>query len=160
AKSLPISIDEWQGGELPVLLEDTIIDAIVGSGLNKPLQGDLSRLVHHINESDKYVIAVDIPTGMRGDGEISLEDTIVKADEVICFQRPKLSFFVPESAPYVQRFHVVHIGLRESFIETLPSPYHEIERSDIARIYQKRKPFSHKGTYGKALIIGGSPGKV
>jgi len=157
-RNLPITINDWDGDDLPVILENTLIDAMLGSGLNKPLQGDLLRLVNHINESEKYIIAVDVPTGMRGDGEISPGDTILKADEVICFQRPKLSFFVPESAPYMHRFHVVHIGLRETYIENLPSPYHELEQADIIRIYRKRTPFSHKGTYGKALVIAGGTG--
>ncbi len=160
-RNSPIKIRDWKGDDLPVILESILVDAILGSGLNKPITGDLKRLINHINESNKHVIAVDIPTGMRGDGEILLgEDTILKADEVISFQRPKFSFLIPESAPYMKRFHVVNIGLRESYIEGLPSDYHEIEMSDISKIYRKRQAFSHKGIYGSALIIAGSTGTM
>src|SRR5690606_30942084 len=79
----------------------------------------------------------------------------IYAHDVVTFQRPKLSFFFPESADAMDSFHVVDIGLDEAFIESLPGGFQLVETSDIQQAYRERKPFSHKGTYGQALIIAG-----
>lgn len=139
--------------------ESVIIDAILGIGISRPLKEGLGELVGEINQRCKRVVAVDIPTGFH-EGELKDNELILKADEVISFQRPKLNFFFPESAHYIKCFYVVDIGLREAFMAGLPSQYYYIESSEIKGIYKKRKTFSHKGNYGHAFIFAGSYGKV
>ncbi len=139
----------------PIPENHIVIDALLGSGLNKPLAGDWLRLANHLNEAARHTIAVDIPTGMRADGYLPAGETAVYCHDVITFQRPKISFFFPESARAMQRFQVVDIGLDESFIEGLPSDFNLIEEADIRRLYRPRKPFDHKGTFGHALIVAG-----
>jgi len=152
----PIPITEFfPGDEFPPIPQRVVVDALLGSGLNKPLQGDWLRMVQHINQTGKPVVAVDVPTGLPADGILSPTEHTVQAHHVISFQRPKLSFFFPESAKSIRHFHVVDIGLDEAFIEKLPSDFKLIEPSDIQQIYRHREPFSHKGTYGHALIIAG-----
>jgi NAD(P)H-hydrate epimerase len=80
----------------------------------------------------------------------------VKADLVISFQRPKVNFFFPESAPFINRFRFVDIGLDENFVQSQPGRWKLLEAGDISKILKLRKPFSHKGTYGHALIIAGN----
>ncbi|WP_257670387.1 NAD(P)H-hydrate dehydratase [Parapedobacter tibetensis] len=153
----PIPITEFlPADELPGIPQEVIIDALLGSGLNKPLDGDWLRLTQHINQAKKQTVAVDVPTGLRADGVIPEGEHTLHAHDVISFQRPKLSFFFPESATAMDRFHVVDIGLDEAFIENMPCDFKLVEAEDIQRIYRKRKPFSHKGTYGHALIIAGN----
>ncbi len=153
----PIPVTEFfPADELPGIPQAVIIDALLGSGLNKPLVGDWLRLAQHINEAKKQVVAIDIPTGLRADGVIPETEYAIHAHDVITFQRPKLSFFFPESASAMDRFHVAHIGLDEAFIERLPSDFKLLTAEDIPFIYRNRKPFSHKGTYGHAFIIAGS----
>jgi NAD(P)H-hydrate epimerase len=134
-----------------------IIDALLGSGLNKPLTGDFARLVAHLNGLNKTVVAVDVPTGLFTDGDIPADAPALKADLVITFQQPKLSFLLPESGPYIKRWEVVDIGLSESFINSLNSPYQFIQEQDIKLLLKPRQRFSNKGTYGHALIIAGQP---
>lgn len=152
----PIPIRDWSEGDLPLIQEAVVIDALLGIGLNKPLDGELLRLVDFVNSLDKYVVAVDVPTGMPMDGPFTGQEAILKATVVFTFQQPKLSFFFPESARVMQYFKVVDIRLDEAFIQALPSVYVMIEASDIAKSYRLRKDFSHKGTFGKALIIAGN----
>src|SRR5690606_3688938 len=133
-----------------------VIDALLGSGLNKPLAGDWLRLAQHLNQAPGKTVAVDIPSGLRPDGAMPENEYAVHADDVITFHRPKLSFFFPESTRAMRRFHVVDIGLDDDFIERLPTDYRLVEAADIQRIYRHRGQFSHKGTYGHALIIAGS----
>ncbi|MFC3198922.1 NAD(P)H-hydrate dehydratase [Parapedobacter deserti] len=152
----PVTVAEFlPADELPEIRQSVVIDALLGSGLNKPLTGDWLRLVEHINQASKQVVAVDIPTGLRANGIIPATEPTIFAHEVITFQRPKLSFFFPESAQTMDRFQVVDIGLDEAFIEGAPADFKLVEPEDIRLAYRKRKPFSHKGTYGHALIIAG-----
>lgn len=152
----PILITEFfPGDELPAIHQSIVIDALLGSGLNKPLQGDWLRMVEHINRAGKPIVAIDIPTGLRADGMLPSSEPTIQAQHTISFQRPKLSFFFPESAKSVGQFHVVDIGLNEAFIEKLPSDFKLIESSDIQQLYRHREPFTHKGSYGHALIIAG-----
>ncbi len=156
----PVPITYWRGGGLPIISENFIVDALLGIGLNRPLEGDLLNLTEFINKSTKHVIAVDIPTGMRSEGATKSTDSILKAEEVITLQLPKLNFFFPESVKGLDRFFIANIGLNEEFINSLPCDYNLIEASDISKIYKKRSNFSHKGTYGKALIIAGNIGTI
>ena len=135
---------------------EVVIDALLGSGMNKPVDGFLKSIIEHINNSGKKVISVDIPSGFPSEGIISLDSITIKASLAISFQRPKINFFFPESARALERFKVAPIGLDENYIQSLPSQFKLIEETDIQNIVRTRKPFSHKGSYGHALIIAGS----
>jgi len=143
------------GDSFPDETGDIIIDALLGTGLNKPLEGDFKRLVEHINAAHKTVVAVDVPTGLFSEGEIPKEAVIMLADLVITFQQPKINFLLPESAAYIKCWEAVNIGLDEKFIQSLYSPYAAVQEKDIRKMLKPRHRFSHKGTYGHALIVAG-----
>lgn len=151
--ALPVSnvID----GSLPTEYSDIIIDAILGSGLNKPLAGNYEELVKYLNNLHKTVVAVDVPTGFYTDGEIEKDAIVLKADLVITFHQPKINFLLPESGPFIECWEAVNIGLNEGFVQSLQSPYQWVEEKDIKNILKPRSRFSHKGTLGHALIIAG-----
>jgi NAD(P)H-hydrate epimerase len=149
---------ELKSGEnIPTEPGQVIIDALLGSGLNRKLEGGYARLAEHINKSGKIVIAVDTPTGFFTDGDVPDDAVIVKADMVITFQQPKINFLLPESAPYIKNWEYVKIGINEDFIASLNSPYQFVEEDDIKKMLRPRHPFSNKGTYGHALIVAGEP---
>jgi hydroxyethylthiazole kinase-like uncharacterized protein yjeF len=143
--------------ELPAETADIIIDGLLGTGLNKPLSGIYKKLVNYLNDLDKQVVAIDIPTGFIGDGEISAVAVVLKANLVITFQQPKINFLLPESAQYMDDFKVVDIGIKPEYIQKQNSPYHLLEQKDIGAKLKPRLKFTHKGTYGHALIIAGQP---
>lgn len=153
----PIPVTEcFPADEFVSIEQRIVIDALVGSGLNRPLEGDWLRLAKHLNHSSSKTVAVDIPSGLRPDGAMPESEYSVYADDVITFHRPKLSFFFPESTRAMTRFHVVDIGLDDDYIERLPTEYRLVEPADIQRIYRRRGQFSHKGTYGHALVFAGA----
>jgi NAD(P)H-hydrate epimerase len=156
----PVHIAYWKTDELPIIKENIIIDALIGIGLNRPLGGELLRLVNFINRQKKRVIAIDIPTGMPSEEKLAADYPVLAAKEVITFHLPKLSFFFPESVKGLERFIVVDIGLDEEYIASLPSDYHLLDEFDISKVYKRRSSFSHKGTYGKALVIAGNTGTI
>jgi hydroxyethylthiazole kinase-like uncharacterized protein yjeF len=141
--------------DLPAENSDIIIDALLGSGINKPLTGDYKKLVEYINSLQKTVVAVDVPTGFFTEGDIDPGATAIKANLVITFQQPKINFLLPESAPVIKCWEAVNIGLDEAFIQSLNSPYQLVEESDIRKLLKPRRRFSNKGTYGHALLIAG-----
>jgi len=143
------------GEALPDENSQVIIDALLGSGLNKPLEGDYKKLVNHINNLHKTVVAVDVPTGFFTDGEVPPDADVLKADLVITFQQPKINFLLPESGPYIKCMEAVNIGIDEKFVQSLNSPYQAVEEKDIRRLLKPRHRFSNKGTYGHALIVAG-----
>ncbi|GAC1307707.1 MAG: bifunctional ADP-dependent NAD(P)H-hydrate dehydratase/NAD(P)H-hydrate epimerase [Mucilaginibacter sp.] len=143
------------GADLPSEESDVIIDALLGSGLNKPLDGDYKRLVDHLNSLNKITVAVDVPTGLFTDGEIPGDATVLKADLVITFQAPKINFLLPESAPYIKCWEAVNIGIDEKFVRSLHSRYQAVEEKDVRKMLRPRTRFTNKGTYGHSLIVAG-----
>ena len=136
---------------------DLIIDALLGNGLNKPLTGEYAQLVQQINNWDKTVIAVDVPTGFYSEGEIDPYAIVIKADLAITFQQPKINFLLPESKYAIKNWVAVDIGIDQDFTQQLNSPYQYLEEADIKKILKPRERFSNKGTYGHALIVAGQP---
>ena len=126
-----------------------IIDAIFGSGLSRPAKSDI---IKKINSSPATKVAVDVPSGLSIDTHSGGD--IVKADYTVTFQTPKLAFMFPENAEYVGEMHVVDIGLKNDFHPTTKDFY--IDSVSI----KPRKKFSHKGDFGRALLVAGSLGKM
>ena len=137
---------------------DIIIDALLGSGLNKPVNGFIADIIKTINRSGRNVCSVDIPSGLFCD-KITTEGTIIESDLVISFQRPKLAFFFPENNAFIKDWKVVDIGLDESFIQQQQTSHFVLDHQ-ISECLKTRERYSHKGTYGHALLIAGSYGKM
>jgi len=149
----------------PIFKQSVVIDALFGSGLNRPIQGYLKEIVNHINKSNATVVAIDIPSGLKSD--YALEDctflsneVIVRANITLALETPYLSFFFPESGKYVGKWHILHIGLDTKFISQIKTPYFCNTRDFIVGKIRKREKFTHKGSYGHGLLIGGSYGKM
>ncbi len=157
---MPGSMIRLAGDALPVITPgDVVIDALFGSGLSRPLQGDHAALVQHISDSGATVISIDIPSGMFPDRS-SYGNTIVKADHTLSFQCLKLCFMAAENSRYSGNIHVLDIGLHASFIASIDTKYHLTGLSDAQSIYKCRNAFSHKGDFGHALLAGGAAGKA
>jgi hydroxyethylthiazole kinase-like uncharacterized protein yjeF len=138
---------------------DVVIDALYGSGLNRPLKDMSAALIEHINQTKAYVISIDVPSGMFID-KSSVGNVVIRADVTLTFQSIKLCFMVAENAADTGELITLDIGLHPAFTDTVESNYQIITKQFIQSIYKSRKPFSHKGTYGHALIIAGNEGKM
>nr|WP_294898932.1 NAD(P)H-hydrate dehydratase [uncultured Pedobacter sp.] len=143
-----------QASDIEFLEADFLIDALLGSGLNKALEGEWRNLVKKINQFSGYKISVDVPTGMPCEGEL-FDEVIVKSDFTVTFQRPKLNFLLPISSPYIKEWKVANIGLDENFIHSAASPFYWLWKGGVQRFIKARQPFEHKGLLGHALIIAG-----
>lgn len=138
-----------------------VIDGLFGSGLNAPLQGGYSRLIDRLNASGAYVVAIDIPSGLFGEDNAQNDaGSIVRAKLTLTFHAPKLSFFFPENEPFVGQWQAIDIRLHPQALEKIETPYHLTTTSEIKNLLKTRSRFSHKGTFGHALLVAGSYGKM
>lgn len=138
-----------------------IIDGLFGSGLNRPLEGVYLDVVKVINTSHNKVYSIDMPSGLFiEDNADNNPEGIVRADKVFTFQFPKLSLLLPDSGDYCKKMHVLDIGLCDKCIDEEQTDLYFTEKADVAILPFSRGTFSHKGTYGKALLIAGSYGKM
>ena len=137
---------------------DLLIDALFGSGLSRPAEGLYAWAIEEMNRTNCRRIAVDIPSGLMADAPSS--GSIVRADYTITFQLPKLAFLLPRSAEFVGEWVLVDIGLLKDFIQSAQSSFFYTREKNICRILRPRHRFDHKGTYGHALLVAGSLGKM
>lgn len=136
-----------------------VIDALFGSGLNRPLEELSASLVQHINAASATVIAIDLPSGMFCDKATNTE-AVIKANYTLTFQTLKLCFLLPENEPFFGDVNVLDIGLLQAYLSAVHSVFNLVDIKLVRKIYKPRKKFSHKGTYGHALIIAGEKGKI
>jgi len=137
-----------------------IIDAILGTGLNRAVQGWIAQFIDHINQLPNTKIAIDIPSGMPADNIPSNNTDILQVDFTLSFQLYKRTFLHPETGIHAGKISLLDIGLHPTFIASTHSNYQTIDDEKIKSLYKKRSPFSHKGDYGTALIAAGSYGMM
>lgn len=136
-----------------------IIDALFGSGLNRNLEGVTADLVQHINNGGNEIISIDIPSGLFVDR--SSKDAIsIHADHTLSFQCYKPAFLFAENEESVGEIHILDIGLHHDYYQSVVNQFELLDDAIIHSIYKPRKKFSHKGTYGHALLVAGSYGKI
>lgn len=146
--------------QLPFISKnDIIIDALFGSGLNKPLQGFDATVVKHINQSTATVVSIDLPSGLFID-QSSKNNVVIEANYTLTFQCYKLGLLVQENASYFGEVSVLNIGLHPDFFSTQNFNQILVERNYIQSLLKKRSAFANKGNFGHALLIGGSYGKM
>lgn len=135
-----------------------VIDALFGTGLNRPLNGGWTQYIRQINQNARHIVSVDIPSGLMAD-EITPGDAIIQANHTITLNAPKLSFFIPEMGKYVGTWRAVDIGLHRDFLRDVAYS-HVLTRSEILSDVPTRGTFQHKGDFGRVQNIAGSFGKM
>ncbi|WP_336959902.1 NAD(P)H-hydrate dehydratase [Chryseobacterium contaminans] len=137
-----------------------IIDALFGTGLSRPLADEYKELVEWINKKDHLKIAIDIPSGISSDGLFDSDFSALKVDYTLSFQCWKRSFLHPETGKYTGKVFILDIGLSDQYKETTETHYFSTDDSVVRSLFKPRNDFAHKGNYGKAIIAGGSYGKI
>jgi NAD(P)H-hydrate epimerase len=145
----------------PVETPDILIDGLFGSGLSRPLEGLPAKIVQKINSLPNTTVAIDVPSGLMGeDNTGNIRENIVRAGFTLTFQFPKISFLFAENEPFTGKWEVLPIGLHPGGIAQTPSDFYFVEKEDVKRMIPARSKFAHKGTFGHALLIAGSYGKM
>ncbi len=149
----------YSGGEQLefALSSGVIIDALIGTGLNKPVREDMAEIIRAINAGSVTVVSADIPSGVSADtGEVL--GSAVMADETVTFGFPKTGLFVEPGCVYSGEVHVADIGIFSDEAILGESKKYLFGMDEARAALPKRPQLSHKGTFGKLLILGGSVG--
>lgn len=159
-KKLPIGVRviSHEGFDYDQVQENICIDAIFGVGVNRPLSGKYLECINSLNQEKSQKIAIDMPSGIPSDG--ILEGTAFHADFTCSFQFPKLGLLVPEHAGYTGEIEVLDIGIPSSFLKSFGQNRCFVQQGDVPPLHKHFNSFSHKGDFGKILLIGGSIGKM
>lgn len=135
---------------------DVVLDGIFGTGLSREISGIAELVIRRMNESGVAIFSIDVPSGLFLERKTTFA---VKATETVTFQIPKLALFLPENNKYTGNVTIIDIGLNEQVISETKSNIYFTEKQDIRSLLKPLSKFSHKGTQGHTLIIGGSIGK-
>lgn len=157
------SADDLHGETLRATLaeSDLVIDALLGYGANRPVEGELATIIATLNAvtaqreraNRPFVLAVDVPTGVHADSGALLGDA-VRADLTVSTGPLKRGLLFYPARAYAGELRSVDIGLSPDDLEGIMS---ELIDGKLARsLLPPRPPDSHKGTYGKALVVAGS----
>lgn len=158
-----------------------VIDALFGIGVTLPLRDDAAKVLRAakaaLNETDDesiedgviapadiasrrrqsrpYVLAVDCPSGLNCDtGEI--DRNALPADETVTFIAAKPGLFAFPGAEAVGALSIAGIGVPQSVEGLKDEPRFVVDADHVLSLLPARRPDAHKGTYGRALIVGGS----
>jgi len=156
----PIYLNQDENGfNLPD--NSIVVDAIFGSGLSKPIGGFIAEIVSKINDANNTTIAIDMPSGLFSESNIDNDkEAIIQANYTLTFQQPKLAMLFPENYDYVGDFEILDIGLHPQYLKEVKSNKTYFTKTIAQSILHNRQKFSHKGSYGHALLIAGSKGKM
>jgi NAD(P)H-hydrate epimerase len=139
--------------------EDLLVDAILGTGLNAPVQGFYREVIDLVNQLDKPVFAVDLPSGLDANSGLPL-GTCIKAEVTATFGLPKVGQLVTPGCTFVGHLEVVDIGIPREVTETPEPTRIWLEASDLAHLVRPRSIANHKGSFGHVLVVAGSVGKT
>lgn len=138
-----------------------VIDAMLGSGITKPVTGLLRTVIGRVNDSAAKVVSIDIPSGLIcGQANDNSKNTVIHASYTLTFEVPRLDYFWPENEQFVGEWFIIPIGLHKDFLEQVTTKHYMSGKSDIAGLLHPRTKFAHKGNFGHGLLISGSYGKM
>jgi len=136
---------------------DVIIDALLGTGLDRPLGGRFEDAVSLVAASGAPVVAVDVPTGLNGStSEVS--GTALHADLTVTFAALKRCHAIPPACLHCGDVVVVDIGIAPAVVEADCRLWWP-EADDIRLLLPHRPENSHKGTFGHLLLVAGAEGR-
>lgn len=137
---------------------DAVVDALLGTGAKGKVTGAIKKVIDIINQLQKPVAAVDVPSGLNADtGEAS--ESCVKAAWTVTMGLPKTGFFLSDGMDTSGEVIIADIGFPEPLLKSGPQDM-ELLTKDFTKtlLPAPRKANTHKGDYGRVLIIAGSPG--
>lgn len=136
---------------------DITIDAIYGTGIHGEVTGIGRETIQKINKFSKFIMSVDVPSGMNSDtGEIC--GVCVKADMTVTFAAYKAGMFLYPAADMVGDLILDKISIPDNVINKAESVAEVMDNKMFAERFPQRANDSQKGDYGKVLVVGGSAG--
>lgn len=136
---------------------DLIIDALLGTGLNGTVREPVQQLIDTLNRSPAPIVAIDVPSGLCANTG-SVLGAAIRATHTVSFIGLKQGLVTGKARNYVGDLNFAGLGVEETFNSQNTPTLQAIDPKSIKQLLTKREPSSHKGSHGKALIIGGNEG--
>jgi len=140
-------------GSLPAA--DLIVDALLGTGLERLVSGAYAELIGLINNVAAPVVAVDVPSGISADTG-AVMGCAVLAEMTVSFIGRKQGLYTADGPDHAGTRLFNDLAVPPVIYEVVPNTGYLIHESKVT--FKPRKHNSHKGNYGHLLIIGGAPG--
>ena len=136
---------------------DVVVDGIFGVGLNKDLTGIFKRVIENVNLYGKFIVSIDIPSGL--DCDLGIERGIaVHADITYTFEVVKQGFLNYKAINCVGNMKILKIGIPEHIKKINSGNFYILEKQQYKQLLSKRQVYGHKGSYGRALVVAGRMG--
>jgi NAD(P)H-hydrate epimerase len=141
----------------PSFGNDVIVDGLLGTGLDRDLDGVYLDAVTAINAVPNPVLALDIPTGLQADTGMPLGAAVI-ADTTATFVGLKTGLFLGRAPDYCGALEFAGLGIPREAYEDQPPALQRLSLRALRQALPPRRPSSHKGAHGSLLLVGGSPG--
>jgi ADP-dependent NAD(P)H-hydrate dehydratase / NAD(P)H-hydrate epimerase len=138
---------------------DAVIDALFGTGLDRPIEGHHALVVRAINAAAAPRFAIDLPSGLDADTGRAL-GAVVRARATATFAHHKLGLLTPAGSDIAGSVHVVDIGVPGTLVAHVGGSAQLLSRDDLAQWIGAREPGVHKNTAGHVAVVGGSSGHI
>ncbi|MBI2222164.1 MAG: NAD(P)H-hydrate epimerase, partial [Acidobacteria bacterium] len=139
---------------------DLIVDALFGTGFRGPLSGLMETVVADVNGTAIPVVAIDLPTGLSAD-LADVEGEAIQASMTVTLAAPKVPLVLPPAETHAGDLVIADIGIPSQVIDELEGQWLELLTREAMRVLvQPRTPDSHKGDYGRVLVVAGSLGRT
>jgi len=135
------------------------VDAILGTGLRAEVNGFFHHVIQFINNSQKFVFAVDIPSGLDSDTG-QPHGISIQADATVTFGFAKTGHMLYPGKDFTGKLCVVDIGIPTPIVDAIHPKQRLLTSEFIREEYQPRFSNAHKGSTGHLFVIAGSPGKT
>ncbi len=153
----------WEAAAARLQTSSLVVDALVGTGLNRPLTGTLARVVRDLNTAARSVVSIDVPSGLLEQapavGARGTAPPAVRATLTVSLAAPKLALLLHPDA--TGELAVADIGIPRELIDGLDGPRIDMLTAPELRLrIPRRRADAHKGMFGRLLIVAGSRGKT
>ena len=149
--------DDWVLAELAASKADVLVDALLGTGFHGELEGDVLRACELLNKSEKYILAVDVPTGVNADNG-AVSENAVRADHTVTMALVKTGLLLYPGREYCGDIELADISMPVKLVEEYQSDKYRLTDEIVRELLPLRKANAHKGDAGRVVICAGSPG--
>ena len=157
AESLAAGVSVQDFASAALAGQDLIVDALLGTGLERPVSGVYAEIVNDINNANTPVLALDLPSGIHADSGAIL-NVAVKAMATISFVALKRGLFTGDGPDCCGTLGYSDLGISPSVFAGLPASAQRLNRACMTRVLGPRRLNSHKGRYGHVWVLGGNHG--
>lgn len=149
--------DDWVLAELAASKADVLVDALLGTGFHGELEGDVLRACELLNKSEKYILAVGVPTGVNADNG-AVSENAVRADHTVTMALVKTGLLLYPGREYCGDIELADISMPVKLVEDYKSDKYRLTDEIVRELLPLRKANAHKGDAGRVVICAGSPG--